>query len=50
MTSTSGSQQQLQPVSAAAVVTHGRVDVHLAEERVRAVAESNTPRDRGDAP
>ena len=39
MTSTSGSQQQSQPVSSAAVVTHGRVDVHDAVERVHAVAE-----------
>jgi NAD+ kinase len=39
MTSTSGSPQQSQPISAAAVVTHGRVDVHEAEDRVRALAE-----------
>jgi NAD+ kinase len=38
MTSTSGSQQQSQPVSSAAIVTHGRVDVHDAVERAQAVA------------
>ena len=38
MTSTSESQQQSRPISSAAVVTHGRVDVHDAVERVRAVA------------
>jgi NAD+ kinase len=38
MTSTSGSSTH-SPVETAAVVTHGRVDVHEAEERVRAVAE-----------
>jgi NAD+ kinase len=39
MTSTSGSPQQPQRISTAAIVTHGRVDVHEAEERVRALAE-----------
>ena len=39
MTSTSGSQQQSQPVSSAAVVTHGRVDVHDAVDRVQALAD-----------
>jgi NAD+ kinase len=39
MTSTSGSQQLSQPISSAAVVTHGRVDVHDAVERVRALAD-----------
>jgi NAD+ kinase len=39
MTSTSGSMQRSRPVSTAAVVTHGRVDVGEAVERVRAVAE-----------
>ena len=39
MTSTNGSQQQSQPVRKAAIVTHGRVDVHEAEDRVRALAE-----------
>jgi NAD+ kinase len=39
MTSTSGSSTQSQPVETVAVVAHGRVDVHEAEERVRAVAE-----------
>jgi NAD+ kinase len=38
MTSTSESQQQSQPISSAAIVTHGRVDVHVAVERVKAVA------------
>jgi NAD+ kinase len=38
MTSTSGSSRLSQPVEAAAVVSHGRLDVHEAEERVRAVA------------
>jgi NAD+ kinase len=38
MTSTNESSRQ-SPVETAAVVTHGRVDVHEAEERVRAVAE-----------
>jgi NAD+ kinase len=40
MTSTSRSTQQLQPVSRAALVTHGRVDVEHAVERVRAVADA----------
>ena len=40
MTSTSGSSRLLQPVETAALVAHGRVDVHEAEERVQAVAES----------
>jgi NAD+ kinase len=40
MTSTSESQQQLQPVSSTAIVAHGRVDVNDAVARVRAVAES----------
>src|SRR5215472_11589126 len=39
MTSTSGSSTH-SPVETAAVVAHGRVDVHGAIERVRAVAES----------
>jgi NAD+ kinase len=39
MTSTSGSTQRSRPVSTAAVVTHGRIDVDPAVERVRAVAE-----------
>src|SRR5690348_5759426 len=39
MTSTSGSPQQSQRISRAAIVTHGRVDVHEAEERVRALAQ-----------
>jgi NAD+ kinase len=38
MTSTSGSTQPSRRISSAAVVTHGRVDVHDAVERVRAVA------------
>jgi NAD+ kinase len=38
MTSTSGSSRQ-SPVETAAVVAHGRIDVHEAVERVRAVAE-----------
>jgi NAD+ kinase len=40
MTSTSESQKQSQPVSSAAIVAHGRVDVNDAVARVRAVAES----------
>ncbi len=39
MTSTSESTQRLRPVSTAAVVTHGRKDVHDAVARVRAVAK-----------
>jgi NAD+ kinase len=39
MTSTSGSTQRSRPVSTAAVISHGRVDVHDAIRRVRAVAE-----------
>jgi NAD+ kinase len=39
MISTSGSTQRSRPVSTAAVVTHGRVDVDAAVERLRAVAE-----------
>jgi NAD+ kinase len=39
MTSTSGSPQQLQPIDRAALVTHGRVDVHEAEDHVRALAQ-----------
>jgi NAD+ kinase len=38
MTSTSESTQRSQPVSAAAIVTHGRVDVDEASARVRALA------------
>ncbi len=38
MTSTSGSTQRSRPVSTAAVVTHGRVDVDEAVGRVHAVA------------
>jgi NAD+ kinase len=38
MTSTTGSTQRSRPVSTAAVVTHGRVDVQDAVDRVRAVA------------
>src|SRR5438067_13889246 len=40
MTSTSESTQLSRPVSTAAVVAHGRVDVDEAVERVRAVAAS----------
>jgi len=39
MTSTSGSTRRSRPVSTAAVVTHGRLDVADAVDRVRAVAE-----------
>jgi NAD+ kinase len=39
MTSTSKSTERSRPVSTAAVVTHGRVDVEVAVERVRSVAE-----------
>ena len=39
MTSTIGSTQQSRPVSRAALVTHGRVDVDEAVERVRTVAQ-----------
>jgi NAD+ kinase len=39
MTSTSGSTERLRPVSTAALISHGRVDVHEAVARVRAVAE-----------
>jgi NAD+ kinase len=39
MISTSESSAQSQPIESAAVVAHGRVDVHEAEERVRVVAE-----------
>src|ERR671924_1940650 len=39
MTSTSGSPQQSQPINSIAVVTHGRVDVHEAEDRVCALAK-----------
>jgi NAD+ kinase len=39
MTSTTESQPQSRPIETAAVVTHGRVDVHAAVERVRALAE-----------
>jgi NAD+ kinase len=39
MTSTSGSSRLSQPVETVAVVAHGRVDVHEAEERLRAVAQ-----------
>jgi NAD+ kinase len=39
MTSTTESQPQSRPIETAAVVTHGRVDVHEAVERVRALAE-----------
>jgi NAD+ kinase len=38
MISTSGSMQPSQPVETAALVTHGRVDVHEAVERVRELA------------
>ncbi len=38
MTSTSRSSRPSHPVETAAVVSHGRLDVHEAEERVRAVA------------
>jgi NAD+ kinase len=38
MTSTSESQPQSQPVETAAIVTHGRVDVHDAVDRVAALA------------
>ena len=40
MTSTSESTQRSRPVSTAAVVTHGRLDVEEAVSRVRAVAEA----------
>jgi NAD+ kinase len=40
MTSTPASSTPSPPVETAAVVTHGRVDVHEAEERVRAVADA----------
>jgi NAD+ kinase len=39
MTSPPESSTQSRRIEAAAVVAHGRVDVHAAEERVRAVAE-----------
>jgi NAD+ kinase len=39
MTSTSGSPERSRPVSTVAIVTHGRVDVHDAVDRVRALAE-----------
>jgi len=39
MTSTSGSTERSRPVSTVAVISHGRVDVHVAVRRVRAVAE-----------
>src|SRR5205823_4269279 len=39
MTSTTKSTERSRPVSTAAVVTHGRVDVESAVERVKAVAE-----------
>src|SRR2546428_11679819 len=39
MTSTSGSTRRSRPVSTAAVVAHGRVDVDPAVDRVRVVAE-----------
>ena len=39
MTSTSGSTRHSRPVSTAAVVAHGRVDVDPAVDRVRVVAE-----------
>src|SRR4051794_20450955 len=41
MTSTIASQQPSPPVRTAAIVTHGRVDVHDAVERVRAAAETS---------
>jgi NAD+ kinase len=40
MTSTSELQKQSRPISSAAIVAHGRVDVNDAVERVRAVATS----------
>jgi NAD+ kinase len=40
MTSTSASTQPSQQVDSVAIVGHGRVDVHEAEARVRAVAEA----------
>ena len=40
MTSTSGSQQRSRPVSTAAILTHDRVDVRDAVDRVQAVAET----------
>ena len=49
MTSTSASQQRSKPVSAVALVTHGRVDVQDAVERVRAVADRNGVRVVDDA-
>ena len=39
MTSTSGSTERSRPVSTVALISHGRVDVHVAVERVRALAE-----------
>lgn len=39
MTSTNGSQPQSPPIASASLVTHGRVDVHEAVDRVRRVAE-----------
>jgi NAD+ kinase len=41
MTSTTGSPQPSPPVRSAAIVTHGRVDVRDAVERVRAIAEKS---------
>ena len=40
MTSTNGSTERSRPVSTAAVISHGRLDVRAAVERVRAVAEA----------
>src|SRR6266545_1311822 len=40
MTSTSGSPERSRPVSTAAIVTHGRIDVQDAVARVEAVAKS----------
>jgi NAD+ kinase len=39
MTSTNGSTERSRPVSTVALISHGRVDVHEAVTRVRAVAE-----------
>jgi NAD+ kinase len=41
MTSTSELQQRSKPISSAALVTHARVDVHEAVDRVRAIADAN---------
>jgi NAD+ kinase len=40
MTSTNGSTERSRPVSTAAVISHGRLDVRAAVKRVRAVADA----------